>query len=78
MRQSEWRSGDFGNREDRRRVPTKGIRTRLRTLLKKMGVTFKYRTDEKRDGTLLVMCREEVILPITEFEGRKVKSYIRE
>ena len=68
---------DFGSREDRARVPTKGIRCRLRTELKKLGITNKFRTDEMRNKDLLVISKEFFELPITEFEDRKVKFYLR-
>lgn len=61
--------------ECRARVPTKGIRTRLRTLLRSQGVTGKFRTDERRDGSLVIIGRSGPIeTTVTEFEGRKVIS----
>ncbi len=59
--------------ECRARKPTKGVRIRLRTLLNSLGVTAKYSTDEQRDGTLVVLARNEKIkVPLVEFEGRRV------
>lgn len=73
------RSGDFGSIEDRMRVPTKGLRLRLRTHLRALGVTGKFRTDELRRGrSLVVLFQDKIVeLPIKEFEGRKVVARLR-
>lgn len=72
------RAGDFGSIERRARKPTKGIRLRLRTMLRQMGVTEKFRTDELRDGTLMILgAGKRIEPPITNFEGRNVRSAIR-
>jgi hypothetical protein len=64
---------DFGSRSDRARNPSDGIRQRLRVAVKNTGFTGKFRTDEHRDGSLLVICKgDEMQLPFTEFENRQV------
>jgi hypothetical protein len=54
------------------RKPTKGLRIKLRTELRKLGVTGKFRTEETRDHRLLVIANTDLVLPINEFEGRRV------
>ena len=66
-------STDFGSREDRKNKPTKGLRCKLRTHLRSLGVIGKFRTDELKNGTLIVKGLLEI--PINEFEGRKVILY---
>jgi len=72
---SNRRPGDFGFRSDRARVPTKGLRQRLRLELKSLGYICKYRTDELRNGTLVVMGTNLPELPITEFDGRQIQLH---
>lgn len=70
----EPRPGDLSI-ERRARQPTKGLRNRLRTHLRSQGVTGKFRTDEKRDGSLVILGRNTLIeTSVTEFEGRAVTS----
>ena len=72
------RAGDFGSIERRARKPTKGIRLRFRTMLRQMGVTGKFRTDELRNGTLMILgAGQRIEAPIATFEGRNVRSDIR-
>lgn len=72
------RAGDFGSIERRARKPTKGLRLRFRTKLRELGVTGKFRTDELRDGTLMILgAGQRIEAPITNFEGRNVRSAIR-
>jgi hypothetical protein len=68
---------DFGSREARARTPTKGLRLRLRTRLRELGVVGKFRTDELRSGTLVVMSSVEMTIPLQEFEGRPVRVVLR-
>ena len=51
---SNHRKGDVGSREERARNPTKGLRQKLRMFLRYSGVGGKFRTDEMRDGSLVV------------------------
>jgi hypothetical protein len=68
------RPGDL-DIERRARNPTKGLRLRFRTALRMAGVTGKFRTDEHRDGSLIVLGRDTHIeLPFSEFEGHPVRS----
>lgn len=53
------------------RQPTKGLRLRLRTALRAMGVTGKFGTDELRGKTLRVK-GDVSDKPISEFEGHQV------
>jgi hypothetical protein len=55
----------------RARAPTRGIRNKLRTHLRALGAIGKFRTDEMRDGTLVVI--GECSILIDEFEGRIVR-----
>lgn len=72
-----YRAGE-GSIERRARNPTKGLRLRLRTALRAAGVTGKFRTDERRGGSLVVLGHNELItLPFTEFEGYPVRSVIQ-
>ena len=65
--------------EGRARNPTKGLRLRLRTELRRLGVTGKFRTDELRGGSLVVLTEGAfTLIPLTEFEGRKVRLQQRE
>lgn len=59
--------------DNRAHTPTKGIRVRLRTAIKAAGITQKFRTDEKRDLTLVVISKENLFLPFHSFEGRNVR-----
>lgn len=64
---------DFGARSNRARNPSDGIRQRLRVAVKNTGFTGKFRTDEHRDGSLLVICKGQTMsLPFAEFENRQV------
>lgn len=71
----EYRSapGDI-DRDRRHRNPkkVKGVRTRLRTLLRVSGITIKFRTDISRNNEIWVRSEEPMILPVSEFEGFKV------
>lgn len=72
------RAGDFCCIERRARKPTKGIRLRFRTMLRQMGVTGKFRTDELRDGTLMILgAGHRIESPVATFEGRNIRSAIR-
>lgn len=66
---------DLFSREDRIRTPIKGLRAKLRIALKANGVTAKFRTDHLRNGTLLVISKEDIILPFDEFNGYKLKTH---
>jgi hypothetical protein len=57
------------------RKPTQGLRLRLRTELRRRGVTGKFGTDEMRGGNLRVKGTVSD-MSLTEFEGRKV-IYVR-
>lgn len=72
MGQYNYRSRD-GSIENRARKPTKGIRCRLRTYLRSLGLKGKFRTDERRylNNSLIVIGAIDP-LDIHEFEGRKV------
>ena len=70
-------ASDFGSRSDRARTPSKGIRVRLRTALRNAGIVDKFRTDEARDGTLLIIVNNPITLPFVEFEGRTIREVIR-
>ena len=64
---------DARSRVGRARNPTKGLRLRLRTELRRLGVKGKFRTDELRGGSLVVMTQGAFKeIPLDEFEGRKV------
>ena len=52
-----------------KRTPTKGLRQRLRIELRRLGLKGKFRTDEARDGSLIIEGHELAPLPIREFEG---------
>lgn len=52
---------------------TRGIRVRLRTALITAGITQKFRTDEARNLTLVVISSEFLQLPFDTFEGRSVR-----
>ena len=56
--------------ESRARKPVKGLRLRLRTELRRLGVKGKFRTDLLRDGRLVV--RGIPSGPINKFDGRDV------
>lgn len=65
------------NFDNRARQPTKGLRLRLRTLLRANGVTGKFRTDELRrfsttTTTSLVVIGNPSNRDLTEFEGHPV------
>lgn len=65
--------------EGRARNPTKGLRLRLRTELRRLGVVGKFRTDELRGGSLVVLtCGAFTTIPLTMFEGRNVSVRQRE
>jgi hypothetical protein len=53
------------------RTPTKGLRLRLRTELRRRGVIGKFGTDEMRNKTLRVK-GDVSDKSLTEFENRKV------
>lgn len=53
------------------RTPTKGLRLRLRTELRKRGVTGKFGTDEMRDGRLRVK-GDVSDTSMVSFDGRSV------
>lgn len=74
------RNGDFGgSQENRARKPTRGLRLRFRTMLRAAGVTGKFRTDELRNGALIILAQGNEIIksPVDTFEGRPVRSGIR-
>lgn len=74
---------DVFPREDRMRTPLKGVRVRLRTELRKLGVKHKFRTDILRVSAnrpkpvIVVMSKEYWELPISEFEGMAVEFFIK-
>lgn len=77
---SEYRNGD-GDRDNRARTPTKGLRLRLRTALRARGVTGKFRTDEwRRYGglpdpngkTFLIVMGDVSDKSLTVFDGHTV------
>lgn len=74
------RPGDL-DRDRRARTPTKGIRARLRTLIRSKGITNKFRTDEdRRDNSIVVITSDpNMLLPddLRTFEGRSVKMMYR-
>ncbi|PPD55560.1 MAG: hypothetical protein CTY12_00860 [Methylotenera sp.] len=59
--------------ENRARTPTKGLRVRLRKALREAGVTAKFRTDERRNGSLVVLSKEKIVLPFELFERYRVR-----
>lgn len=63
---------DFGSREDRS-ISKHSIRVQLRTVLRRLGIKEKFRTDIHRDGTLLVISNVDIELPITMFENHPIK-----
>ena len=76
MMTNDTRPGDLA-RDRRARTPTKGIRAKLRTALRKAGIVNKFRTDEDRRDNSIVVLTYDLTLQIPdelrEFEGRKVK-----
>ena len=60
-------------RETRARTPIRGLRTKLRIALKQSGINDKFRTDHLRNNTLVVISKNDIKLPFTEFEGYVVK-----
>lgn len=74
------RAGDFGgSQENRARKPTRGLRLRFRTMLRQCGVTGKFRTDELRNGSLIILAQGNEVIkpPFDMFEGRPVRSGLR-
>lgn len=59
--------------ERRARNPKKGLRARLRKALRDAGVMEKFRTDERRNGSLVVLSNQVIALPFTEFEKYRVR-----
>ncbi len=74
---NEARNGDLAI-ESRVRTPVKGLRTKLRTMLRAVGVTGKFRTDVHRDGRLFVIgdATCEAGLP-NVFDGRVIQYVSR-
>lgn len=60
--------------ENRARTPTKGLRARFRKALIDAGVTAKFRTDERRsDSSLVVLSKENIVMPFESFEKYRVR-----
>lgn len=76
------RPGDCGDRNDRARTPTSGIRQRLRQHLRTLGIRGKFRTDELRDGSLVIIAPSDTCAEVAKvkpscgwtFEGRFVQN----
>ena len=64
--------------EDRARNPVKGLRARFRKALIDAGVKAKFRTDERRDGTLVVVSKQDITLPFDNYEGYRVRFILKE
>jgi hypothetical protein len=68
---------DLFSREERARTPVKGIRLRLRTAVRKLGIREKFRTDVLRgnltsDHRLAIITDTKFDLPFDSFEGMKI------
>ena len=67
------------SREDKVRTPAKGLRVKLRNLLRSVGFSGKFYIDHHRRLGLLVRYHQQQELPdITEFEGYPVQFEFRE
>jgi hypothetical protein len=60
------------DRQSLKRTPTKGLRQKLRIELRRLGVKGRFRTDELRNGSLMVEGDGLGPLPIEEFEGKSI------
>lgn len=69
--------------EDRMRTPIKGVRLRLRTEIRRLGIKDKFRTDILRPHAgdkgpiLAIISKHEFPIPITEFEGMPIRRFIK-
>lgn len=63
---------DFGSHEDRIKNKVQGLRQKLRIELKNKGLIGTFRTDQLKDGTLMVISGVSQLCPINEFLGHKV------
>lgn len=60
--------------ENKARAPLKGLRVKLRILLKSLGLVGKFRIDHHRRFGLIVTYSQEQQVPIiSEFEGFPIK-----
>lgn len=64
--------------ENRARDPKKGLRARLRKALIEAGIKAKFRTDERRNGSLVVLSKENIVIPFESFEMYRVRFVLLE
>jgi hypothetical protein len=76
MKEYDRRPYDLGS-DNRVRQPIKGLRTRLRTYIRSIGITNKFRTDIHRNGTIYIITNQIFELPIMEFETHPLKFLIK-